>query len=212
MSIRELLYAECPYKNYPIRDGSIDGWNSRHPKLGDLLRSINPKLVLEIGSWKGASALFMSENTDAHIICLDTFLGAAEMWTNHADPERYGALRLENGFPTVIRDFMSNVIRAGKQDQITPMPMPSSIGLKLLFKWNMNPELIYVDGSHDFDDVLSDIKLSMCLGPRILCGDDFGTWDGVTRAVQRWIPDANKEHGGFWWLDMRNRMSSPAIE
>jgi hypothetical protein len=213
MNIRELLFRGNPYDGFPIRDDSqVNGWNSRHPKLAELLHQIRPKLVLEIGSWLGASALFMAENTDAHILCCDTWLGAKEMWDNQADPERYQALKIEHGHPTIYLDFMSNVIKAGKQNQITPMPMPSSIGLKLLDAWDIRPDLIYVDGSHDFQDCLQDIKLSMALRPRIICGDDFYSWPDVGRAVHSWLPDAHKEEDGFWYVDTQNRASSAAIE
>lgn len=212
MTIRERLYREDPYLNFHIRDSNLNGWNSRHPKLSELIKETKPELILEIGTWLGASALFMAENCDAHILCLDTWLGALEMWENQDDPERYKALRIENGYPTIFRDFMSNVISAGKQSQITPMPMPSSIGLRLLGKWNVTPDLIYIDGSHDYEDCLSDIKLSFCLNPRIVCGDDFHSWPGVGRAVKKWIPDAHVNQDGFWWVDRCNRVSSPAIE
>lgn len=212
MTIRERLYRDDPYRDFPIRESQLNGWNSRHPKLGELIQETQPKLILEIGTWLGASALFMSENSNAHILCLDTWLGASEMWENQADPERYEAMRIEHGYPTIFFDFMSNVIRSGKQSQITPMPMPSNIGLRLLDKWNVTPDLIYIDGSHQYEDVLSDIQLSFCLNPRIVCGDDFHSWTGVGRAVKKWIPDAHVEKDGFWWVDRKNRVSSPAIE
>lgn len=212
MTIRQLLYTTDPYLNYPVRDSEVRGWNSRHPKLGELIRLINPRLIVEVGSWLGASALYMTEHTDANIVCLDTWLGAGEMWKNHDDPERYLSLKIEHGQPTVMRDFMSNVIRAGKQDQITPMPLPSGIGLRLLEHWSVQPDLIYVDASHEFPDVVSDIRLSLNLRPRILCGDDFSIWEGVTRAVMQCVPDAHKEPNGFWWVDLQNRVSSAAVE
>src|SRR5688572_14260199 len=212
MNIRQLLYQTDPYLDFPVRESEVNGWNSRHPKLAELITQIKPKLILEVGSWLGASALFMTEHTNAHIIALDTWLGAGEMWDNQADPERYGSLKLTSGYPTIFFDFMSNVIRAGKQSQITPMPMPSSIGLKLLEKWKIQPDLVYIDASHDLHDVLSDIKLSFRLGPRIICGDDYWSWPGVRQAVDLWISDAHKESDGFWYVDRQNRVSSAAIE
>jgi hypothetical protein len=90
--------------------------------------------------------------------------------------------------------------------------MPSTIGLRLLSVWNVRPDLIYVDASHAEEDVLLDLKGSLALRPRILCGDDYGVWDGVTRAVNKTLPDAWKGPYGFWWVDMQNRVSSAAIE
>lgn len=213
MNIRELLFHQNPYDNFiPNPDSQLNGWNSRHPRLAELIADTNPRLILEIGSWLGASALFMAENTDAHILCLDTWLGALEMWDDRFGPERKEALRLKNGYPTIYQEFLSNVVRARKQDQITPMPMPSSIGLRLLSGWNISPDLIYIDASHEKADVMQDIRLSMALRPRIICGDDYHNWEGVRKAVNECLPDAHKRVDGFWWVDTHNRVSSPAIE
>jgi hypothetical protein len=212
MNIRERLFQTDPYLDFPVRESEVRGWNSEHPKLKEILHQIQPRNILEIGTWLGASAIFMARNSQAHLVCLDTWLGAQEMWENQADPERYGALRIEHGYPTIYRDFMSNVIREGFQDRITPMPLPSSIGLKLLESWKFRPDLIYVDGSHSFEDCREDVKLSMVLGPRIICGDDFHSWPEVGRAVSSWLPDVQVEESGFWWVDTRNRISSAAIE
>lgn len=210
--IRERLFERDPYEGFDLRDSQLNGWNSRHPKLAELLQLISPSLVVEVGSWLGASALFMAEHTDAHILAIDTWLGAAEMWDNKGDPERYQALVIEYGHPTIYFDFLSNILIAGKRSQITPWPIPSNIGLKLLNQWGYRPDLIYIDGSHDYQDVRSDISLSAQLFPRIICGDDYHSWAGVKQAVNEWFPDARKEEDGFWWIDRANRVTSAAIE
>lgn len=210
--IRERLYHEDPYEGFEPRYSEIKGWNSRHPKLADLIHETKPQLIIEIGTWLGASALFMAENTDAHILCIDTWLGAAEMWDNKADPDRYGALRIEHGTPTIYEDFLSNILRAGKQEQITPWRVPSNIALRLLNQWGYKPDLVYIDGSHEYADVKQDVSLSAQLFPRIICGDDYHSWLGVKKAVNEWFPDARKEEDGFWYVDRLNRVSSAAVE
>lgn len=210
--IRERLYDTDPYLDFPVRESKVNGWNSRHPKLAELIRETNPRFIVEIGSWLGASALFMAEQTDAHILCVDTWLGAPEMWDNKNDPERYQALRIEHGYPTIYRDFMSNVIAAGKRDQITPWPVPSAIALELLNQWGYKPDLIYIDGDHTERQVKLDISLSAQLFPRIICGDDFLAWKSVQSAVKSWFPDVNVSETGYWWVDRTKRVSSAAIE
>lgn len=210
--IRDRLFDKDPYEDFEPRESEVRGWNSRHPKLGELLREIQPNLIVEIGTWLGASALYMSENTDAHILAVDTWTGAPEMWDNKNDPERYQALRIENGYPTIYRDFLSNVMRAGKQNQITPWPVPSSVALGLLNQWGYRPDLIYIDGDHSYPRVKEDISLSAQLFPRIICGDDYFSWHGVRKAVDNWFPDAEKTPEGFWWVDRANRKTNAAIE
>lgn len=212
LPIRERLFDTDPYEDFPVRESEVKGWNSQHPKLAELITETQPRLIVEVGSWLGASALFMAEHTDAHILCIDTWTGAPEMWDNKNDPERYQALRIENGYPTIYRDFMSNVIRAGKEEQITPWPVPSTIALELLNQWGYRPDLIYIDGDHTERQVKQDISLSAQMFPRIICGDDFHSWASVKSAVRSWFPDAHASETGLWWVDRRNRVTSAAIE
>ena len=209
--LRDRIYQNDPYQGIELRPLKLNGWNSRHPKLGELIREIQPKLIVEVGTWMGASALYMSEHTDAEILCIDTWLGSPEMWGNQADPERYQSLDIQAGYPTIFRQFQSNVVHHGKAHQITPFPVPSNIGLSLLNEWGIKPDLIYIDGDHTEAAVKQDISLSAQLFPRIICGDDFGSWHGVTAAVKKWFPDANSDNG-FWYVDRQNRVTSAAIE
>lgn len=210
--IRELLFEKDPYEGFEPRECDLRGWNSEHTKLAELIRHIQPRLVVEIGSWLGASALYMASHTDAEILCIDTWTGAPEMWTDKDDPERYGSLRIEHGMPTIYRDFLSNVVRAGKAHQITPFPVPSTVGLTVLQKLGIKPDLVYIDGDHTYRSVLNDISQSCELFPRICCGDDFFSWPDVGRAVTKYFPDRHIEADGFWYVDRINRKTSGAIE
>lgn len=206
-SVRNLIHKTDPYLGFsPNYDSEVRGWNCRHPKLAELIREIKPSLIVEVGSWMGGSALWMAEHTSAEIVCIDTWTGAREMWTNTNDPDRYGALKHENGYPTIYRDFLSNVVKAGKQDQITPFPVPSSVGLPALLDLGVKPDLIYIDGDHSFNSVRMDIGLSTPLWPTVICGDDFYSWPQVGEAVKKSLPTYKVDEHGFWWFsrDMMN--------
>lgn len=210
--IRHLLHATDPYDGFEPFDSEVQGWNSEHPKLAELILEIQPKLVVELGSWRGASALWMAKHTDAEIVCVDTWLGSAEMWTDHGDETRYKALKHRNGYPQVYFEFLSNAVKAGKAHQITPCPMPTTQALDLLLHWKIQPDLIYVDASHDFASVVSDIKRSQALWPRILCGDDYHHWDGVKRAVDHMLPTKTVEDSGLWWVDRSKGFNNASME
>lgn len=201
MTIRDRLYITDPYLDFPVRESQVRGWNSEHPKLAELIQEIQPKLILELGSWLGASALFMAKYTDAEIVCCDTFTGAAEFWTDKMDPERYQALRIEHGMPTVYRDFMSNVIAAGKQHQITPLPVSSLVGMELFEIWGIAPDLIYIDSSHSYQSVFSDISCAKRIAPKVICGDDYNeVWPGLVGAIDYLLPHRAVEVDSFWWV------------
>lgn len=200
--IRDLLFTKDPYENFPVRESEVNGWNSRHPKLAELIHETQPNTILELGSWLGASALYMAESTDAEIVCVDTWTGAEEMWKAKDDPTRYLALKIEHGYPTIYRDFMSNVIKAGKQHQITPCPLPTGVALRFFKSMNVKPDLIYVDADHAYESVKQDIEASLLLKPKVICGDDFLYWSGVQRAVNDLLPyrEFDPAGSGFWWV------------
>ena len=39
----------------------LQGWNSIHPLFEDLLRQVKPTVLVEVGSWKGASVIHMAK-------------------------------------------------------------------------------------------------------------------------------------------------------
>lgn len=135
------------------------------------------------------------------IYCIDTWLGATEFWTNAADTEERD-LRQRSGYPQVYFDFLSNVVQAGMQDIIIPIPNTSTIGAKILRHHGIIADLIYIDGSHDFEDVVQDIRSYAPLVRQggILFGDDLN-WSGVSAAVSQEIGEVRTE--GFFWISQR---------
>ena len=194
--IRELLHDIDPYVGLKVVDYKPDlqGWDSTHPIFSYLIRELKPRLILEVGTWKGASALHMAELLldlrlhDAEICCVDTWLGALEFWVwDHDDANRYQSLKLVNGFPSVYYTFLRNVAALGATNFITPFPTTSAIAARFFEHHKILFDLIYVDGSHDYADVSADIHAYWQLTKPggVLFGDDYGNtyWEGVTRAV-----------------------------
>ena len=153
----------------------------------DLIIKTRPSLIIEIGSWKGGSAIHMANvcvrhGLDTEIVCVDTWLGGLDAWTI---PEWFP---LRNGMPFLYEQFVANVFHAGHQDRITPIPTTSHIAARLLALVQVKAELIYVDGSHLEKDVLDDLDGYYPLVARggVLCGDDW-TFPEVRRAVERFF-------------------------
>lgn len=189
MKIRDLLYpGQDIYRHAPLDSLDLQGWNSQDPVFESVIKELDPKLIIEVGSWKGASALHMaslcSENSE--IVCVDTWLGALEMWTDTQDTERYLSLQLRNGYPQVYSIFLSNVIRLGCENLITPFPQTSLIAYWWFSLKDVRPDLIYIDASHQYEDVIRDIEnyWSLLKYGGILFGDDFFHWPGVNQAVK----------------------------
>jgi len=101
-SIRSRLLPADPYANFPLDEWALDlqGWGSRHPLFGELIRLLKPSIIVEVGTWKGASAIQMARETKRHgsraqIICVDTWLGSAGTVLRQDDTFR--ALRHRHG-------------------------------------------------------------------------------------------------------------------
>ncbi len=173
----------------------IQGWGSNSPIFEGVLKAIKPSLVIEIGSWKGASIIHMAkvaaaENLDTCFICVDTWLGSNEtLWL---DPEYRRSLRLRGGYPSMFRQFVANIKHVGLQDRIYPLPMTSSAAFYLLRRLAIRPDAIYVDAGHEEDEVYLDLKLYFdLLRPGgVMFGDDYSPqWPGVPAAVNRFAAE-----------------------
>lgn len=192
------------YDGLIIRPADISGWNSFSPVFETIIKKISPKTIVEVGSWKGASAINMANickslNLSANIYCIDTWLGSLEFLTTLKDtPERN--LVYKNGYPTIYYQFLSNVLYSGNSDCIFPIPTTSSIGCKYLKYNNISPELIYIDASHEYDDVKSDILNYLSILPTngIIFGDDYHSWGGVRQAVDEIFPSIQILDNNFW--------------
>ena len=102
--------------------------------------------ILEIGSWEGRSAIaFLNILPKAVITCVDTFEGSPNHWT---DPAMQGQLSLlESRFDRNMAPYRHRV-RKIKARSPAAMDMLARDGEKF--------DIVYVDGSHRRDDVLTD--------------------------------------------------------
>jgi hypothetical protein len=193
LELRTRLYGHSPYgvgRTDAIQP-DLQGWGSDHPILKQLVEGLRPHLIIEVGSWKGRSAINMARyakeaGVDVEILCIDTWLGSPEHWLNRDNPNFYPSLRVQNGSPRLYETFLSNVIATGFTEVITPFRVPSETAFHVLSRLGVRAPLIYVDAGHEEDSVRRDIEMFMTLldDAGVLCLDDFGTWDGVTKAVR----------------------------
>ena len=193
-SLSSLIHAVDPYKGFDAAAYPNDpsGWGSNSHAFEKLISESSPlNLIIEVGTWKGGSAITMASALAEHdksatILCIDTWLGALEFWQNHQDPERYQSLKLRNGYPSVYYQFLANVCHAGHQRCIVPFPQTSATAALFLRTHGIQGDLIYVDGSHEEEDVYQDLLdyWPLLRTGGTIFGDDY-TWDGVRLAVNR---------------------------
>jgi len=194
--VRDLLYPG--HQLYAFDKSELvgihtDGWGSQDPNFRTVLEEVKPRLVIEVGSWLGDSAIHMSSLLESlvpwyEIVCVDTWLGATEMWTDTADATRYRMLGLDDGYPTIYRQFLRNVWLSGYASKITPFPQTSANAARWFKKKGILADAIYLDASHEYEDVLLDLKLYFPLvrDGGILFGDDWQTFRDVAQALDNY--------------------------
>ena len=184
----------------------LRGWGVTPALYAKLVRSSRPKTIIEVGVWKGATTIaFASNLRDLHlnntaergvVIAVDTWLGAVEFWTGGLETTEERDLELRHGYPSVYYTFLSNVVRSGVQDFVIPLPVPSTTGAQILARKRVSADMIHIDGSHEFSDVLSDLRAWAPLGALVnpggvLIGDDYRVTQlpGVKKAVDTFVAE-----------------------
>ena len=197
----KIVYDRSPYEGFDYAQYPDDtqGWGSDHPIFRALIDAVRPATIVEVGTWKGASAIHMARCASEmglrpNIFCVDTWLGTIESYTwREKQPKLYSDLLIRNGWPHIYYQFLSNVMRAGLSEQIIPLPQTSQIGLRMIKEFNITPDLIYIDASHNYEDVKRDVAIAWeCVSDRgVIFGDDYMAWPGVTQAINEFCLDRN---------------------
>jgi hypothetical protein len=142
------------------------------------------KLVIELGSWLGLSSrtiLHMAPN--ATLICIDTWEGSPE---HHLMPE------VRDKLPTLYETFLSNCWEF--RERLIPIQMTSQKGLFNLASLTDQPAMVYIDASHEENDVYEDTAVSRTLFPKAtIVGDDW-SWPSVRRGVIKYTFLHNVAH------------------
>src|SRR5258707_15432761 len=104
MRIREMLNKiglYDPYKGFEAQKlvEDLQGWASTHPYFATFIDETQAEEIIEVGTWKGASAISMARHATsavpgATILCIDTWLGSSEIW---ADDTLRPLLNIRNG-------------------------------------------------------------------------------------------------------------------
>ncbi|MBW4686303.1 MAG: class I SAM-dependent methyltransferase [Komarekiella atlantica HA4396-MV6] len=211
--IADKLGLENPYAHFNYRDYPLDlqGWGSNHPSFSQLIDQIKPKIIIEVGTWKGASAVHMAKllqekHIDSTIICIDTWLGGIEYLSGEYSISLINLSR-KHGWPTLYYQFLANVMYNNLHDSIVPLPLPSNIAARWLQQKDLKADLIYIDASHEVDDVYADIiQYWELIKPNgVMLGDDYAdpNYVGVRVAVNKFAQERNlslKTAGNKWWL------------
>ena len=152
---------------------------------------IHDECFVEIGSYKGKSSCYIiagivkENNGRGTLHCVDHFKGS---------PEHQKGMAYSKGFSGSTRkEFDDNINLMSFSDNVKVHEKTSEEVLK---DWKEPVAFIFIDGSHDYEDVRADFKgweKHLVVGGIIALHDTNGAWDGPTKVVNTLL-DNNKNY------------------
>jgi hypothetical protein len=168
-----------------IKKVLVEGW--LHPSNRILLQKyiniIHPKIILELGAWKGMSTIYMLTLFDGNIISIDNWSGGNSILVNEKRKQKHDVDKIYN-------QYLRNVYEY--RERVTPIKIDGRLGIKYIYDLGIKPDLIYLDMDHTYDSVSKDLETIYNYFPNVpLIGDDIEFFDDVRKAVTEYIHKYN---------------------
>lgn len=100
------IFPKNPYNGFDFQEypDNLQGGNGRHRVFAQIISEVKPKVIIEVGVWKGQSTIYMTEiaktiNPKVILIAIDTFLGSPEHWKPKHPNNFQQLLKLKFGYP-----------------------------------------------------------------------------------------------------------------
>lgn len=192
--VSQLWRGRDPFEAFPTRlyASDLQGWNSDHAYLTKAVDELRPRLIVEVGVWKGCSVITMAERLralgiDGVVLAVDTWLGSWDHWLMD---DYFDEMEFHNGYPTLFWRFMANVSRAGVEGQVVPLPLDSLNAFEVLARKGLRVDVAHIDAGHDYAAVRKDLESwwSLIRPGGVLIADDYfddenKAWPEVKQAV-----------------------------
>lgn len=102
--------------------------------LYKLARKCKQGVIVEIGSWKGRSTIWLAKGASVKVYAIDPHVGT--------DTHQHA------GCANTYDEFIKNIVRAGVGDVVVPVMKTSEESVK---NWDEPVGLIFIDGDHSYD-------------------------------------------------------------
>lgn len=165
-------------------DRKIQGWSTPAELLWLYLNARKMKNVVEVGSWKGRSTYSLLAGCHGLVYAVDHFKGsAAELDSTHKEATEHD----------IRPEFDSNV---GGSPNLRVLAMDS---LKVAATFDDKAvDMVFIDGGHQYDEVVADIKAWLPKTRRLICGHDYHNPE-VKRAVDDCVPFVRQGVHNIWY-------------
>jgi hypothetical protein len=155
-----------------------------------LFLSYDINTFIEIGSFTGGGIKYiLSKKSNLFIIAIDTWDNKMLIDILKKDKQ---LVTNPNYIKTLIKEletyplydaFITNIY--DHKNQVLPLKGDSIDRLHKVKELNINPDVIFIDSSHQYENTKNELNTINKLFPNsIICGDDYSnTYDGVVKAV-----------------------------
>jgi len=140
-----------------------------------------PGEIIEIGSFKGKSTSFLAmgirdSKKKSKVFAIDPHKGSKE----HQIGGKYETLT------DTYKEMTNNLGMLGLSDFVEIIKDTS---MNVVQKWNKPVGLIFIDGSHEYDDVRNDLRYWMKFVPKggVICIHDSLKWEGPKAVCEEFL-------------------------
>ncbi len=191
--------------NPPVNHDSIQGWFNFGPLYQKVVEHFSgPAIFVEVGCWKGQSAVFMLNTILASgksivLYCIDPWSLKSEFYLS-----RFGDRALGLKDPDALAKVFRKNIQPYRDKVPICAPRTTSLdGAKMFADGAL--DFVFIDGDHRPEAVEADVRawLPKMKPTGILAGDDFGGGDRVTE-VRRGL------HAAGVWDRLRTMCDYPS--
>lgn len=139
-------------------EAQFKDWHYDHPRiLYSLIRSLKPRVCVEVGTYRGYAACYMAralqENNSGHLFCLDNFsLTDFTASYGNCDPKEHWS---DNLMACGVRPWATLLV--GDSDKVD---------------WPEHVDFAYIDGWHSYEVASKDFNACAKRGAQCICLDD----------------------------------------
>jgi predicted O-methyltransferase YrrM len=150
----------------PELDDLPQGWFNHGPQVLALLDQHKPQVIVELGTWLGASAIAMARSVrrwGGTVTCIDTWAG--ELNDAGGSPDGKS--------PLMLLSCARNMVQAGVSASVRLIPATTVSAAQW---WTLPIDFLYVDADHSYRGCLEDLHAWLPHVTRhgLLVGDDYG--------------------------------------
>jgi hypothetical protein len=140
--------------------------------------------IVEVGSWRGRSAVAWAQNTSGVVYCIDVWANDAYGISFPEDPPD-----LHQREEWLLTEFHKNIIGILN---IVPIRTYSVKGAGIIKAMGLRPDVIFLDADHSYPSVMGDMDAwtPLLADGGVLCGHDYGYggWPDVKTVVDARVP------------------------